>query len=546
LRVSLSIEEKGCWGPAAEWVLGEMLGTLGLSPARELGGAPPHLVIAYGAVPAGLPPGTAVVRIPCSPSSSPDEYEPDRLEDFGSGAGRGVPPFLPDEGGPGRVRLSFDIVAPAFHILSRKEETGGERDDLDRFRPEGSWLVRRGFLQEPVVDRFAGFLLAAVEEALASAKKAALRIEPWPGGETFAVALTHDQDQALRWKRRMARHLFRSLAGGGEGRRAALRSLRSDIREGRVSPLHFTEWMWREEKRRGIRSTFFFLATPRDRFDRRYEVGSPPFREFLRRASKEGAAIGLHGGLESYRSAPMLRVERERIADAAGIEPSGVRMHYLRLRAPETWEAEKEAGFSYDASLGYPDHPGFRAGSAMPFRPLRQESFLLFPLVGMDRALLAAGIRGGDEYERWSLPVREVGGLLSILWHPYFVNREFGSEREDAFLSLLDWMEGQKRSAWITTLDEAHRWWEARRLFSIPSVSMDGERTRLFCRFGAPLSSARLTALPTSSDIRIEGTKGLRASLGGTAERRSVDLSEIEGGGEITLSLLPRRRRGER
>jgi hypothetical protein len=396
------------------------------------------------------------------------------------------------------------------------------------------------------VDRFARVLLSAMEEALASAGKAALRIEPWPGGETFAIALTHDQDQALRWERRLGRHLIHTLAGGGGGRRASIRWLLQDVREGRVSPLRFTEWIWAEEKRRGIRSTFFFLGTPRDRFGRRYRVGSPPFRAFLGRASEEGAAIGLHGGLDAYRSAERLREERERVAEAAGAEPLGVRMHYLRLRTPETWKAEEEAGFAYDASLGYPDHPGFRGGSAMPFRPFRQEGLLLFPLAGMDRALLAAGIADGESWERWSLPARKVGGLLSILWHPYFVSRELGAEREGAFLSLLDWMEGERRSAWIATLDEAYRWWEARRLFSIPSSSMDGERTRISCRFGAPLPSARLTPLPLSSDIRIEGTNGLRAAPGGTGEQRSVDLSEIEGGGEITLSLLPRRRRGDR
>lgn len=561
MRIVLFIENRNDGAEAVEWTLREMLGSAGLSVSREPSFDTGSLVVAYGGRPSRIAEGTPLVIVPRHRDDFTAPYSPPpperfsfRLEEDGicfppldhagdaeaiwrDRSGRAIACRVP--GRAGEVRLLFDPVAPAHSILSREEEPLGRKDDLNRFKPGSSWMKKHGVLSEPVVDMLGDLLVAAIGESLRDAGAAAVRLRPWPGGESFAVALTHDQDQSIRWRRRLAKHTLQTLIGGPSGRGEALRLATRDVREGAVSPLILSEKMVNREKKLDLRSSFFFLAVDRDRFDRRYNVSSPPFRGFLRKIADDGFTIGLHGGIESYLSTMTLKVEREIVSEAADREIIGVRQHYLRLQVPETWKAQHAAGFSYDASLGFPDDPGFRAGTSFPFRPTGTDSPLVFPLIGMDRALLTGGISTPEEWERWAEPVRRAGGIMNILWHPYAINTDLSDGGEIAYLHLLDWMIGVRKSAWIATLDEIASWWETRRLVTLVESRRDDERTYLRYRFGAPYRSFTLTPLPEKSDIRIEGMSGGEAVISGGRDAGFVSVTNVAAGAELGLSLLP-------
>ena len=98
---------------------------------------------------------------------------------------------------------------------------------------------------------------SATVEQEAVNRLATARLLPWPRGETFAVTLTHDQDQSIRWERRLARHGIQTLRGGGGGRREGVRLTVRDLREGAVSPVILSERIVRWEEEHEIRSTFF-------------------------------------------------------------------------------------------------------------------------------------------------------------------------------------------------------------------------------------------------------------------------------------------------
>jgi hypothetical protein len=315
-----------------------------------------------------------------------------------------------------------------------------------------------------------------------------------------------------------------------------------DAAVGRVSPLLLSERLASWESARGIRSTFFFLAVREDRFGRRYDVGSPPFRRFIRSLLEHGHAAGLHGGIEGYLSRETFVEERRIVSEAAGRPVAGVRQHYLRLRVPETWIAQSEAGLGYDASLGFADAPGFRGGTSFPFRPEAPRDFLVFPLNGMDRALAAAGLTGAEAWDRWSLPARRAGGLVDILWHPYYIDPDLGPEREPLARALLDWVAEKRSEAWVATLDEIASWWAARRLVSTRATDRGG-RSLVRVRFGRPLASASLAAAPRGADIRIEGSDGARAEVADRAAGR-VLVTQIAEGAEVLLSLAPGRAGG--
>ncbi|MFH1679635.1 MAG: hypothetical protein ABIH26_03215 [Candidatus Eisenbacteria bacterium] len=559
MRIVLSIAGAGAKVEAARWTLAQLLEAEGLSVGEQPDGEAPFLHLAYGPEPARSPEGIPAVSIPALRSDLFEGATPEAPIEIAGRAGDvflAFPPLVdlpPGEplardphgraaacrpaGRPHEVRFGFDLVAPAYFVLSRVEERGGPTDDLGRFPPESSWSVRRGLLGEPVADRLGRLLFAAIAEALRGARRATVRVHPWPEGRSFAIALTHDEDLVIRWERRLARHARQALAGGGGGRGAGARLLLRDLREGRIPPTIFSRRMADWESERGVRSTWFFLATPRDRFARRYRVDSPPFRKFLHLLIDRGFAVGLHGGLDSYLSAARLLEERNLVSASAGRPVAGVRQHYARLRVPETWDAQREAGLRYDASLGFPDAPGFRAGTSFPIRPEGAGDFLVFPLHGMDRALAAAGIRSGEAWNGWSAPARRAGGLLDILWHPHFVDTDLDPEREAAFLDLLSWIEGRKGEAWTATLDEMAEWWNARRLAAVSGVRA-GERTVVRVRFGSAIRSARLRPVPPGSDIRLESAAGARVEVAAGPDGH-LSIEEAAAGADIVLSLLP-------
>ncbi|MBN1825888.1 MAG: polysaccharide deacetylase family protein [Candidatus Eisenbacteria bacterium] len=564
--VVLSISPSG-WEDRARWVLRQTLHRIGLGTLRKGPAGEPFLAVVYGDPPSDLPAGTPRVILPRR-ASPPETYIPGRPERFdlpGGGECLAFPPLLdPGEGEPvlrdrsgrplavrsgdrpGEVRFAYDPVAPALFLLSRAEERAGGRDEHDRFRPEESWAVREGLLGEPVTDLLGDAIRSGIEAALAASAAAALRIHPWPEGERFAVAITHDQDLAVRWPRRLARHASSSLLGKGPGRAASIRRFARDLREGAVPPTLYSERIRDAEERRGLCSTFFFLAEKKDRLDVRYDVSSPPFRRFLRSLAERGFAVGLHGGLDSYLSAERLARERAVVSEAADREAVGVRQHYLRLRLPETWIAQAEAGFHYDASLGYPDHPGFRAGTCFPFEPPDWERPLAIPLLGMDRALLRAGVVTPPDWEEWSGPVRRAGGLASVLFHPYAVDPDRGDAGDRAFEGLLDWAASRKGEAWVATLDEAADWWRTRRFVSLLAARREGAETRLRYRFGVPFRALTLTPLPRRSDTRIEEASGGRAEIRVVDGCSAVLLRDFEAGGELVVAVRPRPEGSER
>lgn len=563
MRVLLIAPGKDPRDEQSRWVLGQMLQVLGISAGERPDGEEPYLTIAYGVETAGGPGGAPVVFIPKHERAESEGGRlPDPVEvyDREGESFLAFPPFdaLPHgealwrdrRGGvaavregawPNRVRFGFDLVLPARRLLSRREEKEGPRDILDRYRPERSWLAEWDLFGEPVVDRLGSMLRAAIEAALSGAGMAMTRILPWPLGETFAIALTHDQDQSVRWERRLVRHGLQALRGGGGGRGKGLHLALRDAREGAVPPTLLSERIVRWEGDHDIRSTFFFLAVERDRFARRYRVESPPFRRFLREIGERGFAVGLHGGLDSYLSPDVLRREREKVEESLGREIAGVRQHYVRIRVPETWAVQREVGFVYDASLGYPDTLGFRGGTSFPFHPFGLGNFVEIPFHGMDRALVAEGITNHGAWDIWSAPARRVGGLIDILWHPYFTDPDLGEERQHQFRGLLAWMAGWRGEAWIATLDEVASWWNARHLAAGAGAWRREDRTFVRHRFPEALPAATLTPAPAASEIRIESAEGVTAeTVDGPAGRR-VAIRSASRGGEIVVSLRPPR-----
>ncbi len=291
-----------------------------------------------------------------------------------------------------------------------------------------------------------------------------LERRPYPGGERFLVALTHDVD----------------LLGGG-GFRTAARKLagavvhrsRRRLREGLTfgvdawgfrDPDYPLEAMLDAEGGRG--STCFFLVrqeAPQDGYPERYK---PALRLALERTRAAGLEVGLHASYRARDRAGAIAEEARELG-----EPQGLRHHYLRSDPPHLAAECRAAALRYDSSIGWPSLPGLRAGTPYPYRlwdaERRAPGAWELPLAVMDATLSEERYLslGPDDAYATAVealePVAEHGGAVAILWHPPQHHPRLSRGYDEVYRRLLAWIDarGGLAGSAAETLDR----WEARR-----------------------------------------------------------------------------------
>lgn len=285
-----------------------------------------------------------------------------------------------------------DPLAFAFWWLAREEERLADEDSFDehgRFRYDASALSR---LEDP---------LAAPVDELATTLAEALR--PWcaplvEGDPAWRLVLTHDIDLPWRWtwtgRRRAARALRDALRRGraaSAARTAAALVAMPAMRMVGRDPWSNARRIAALEERLGASSTSYLLVgahTPEDGDDELHARGASYLRALVA-LDESGDRIGLHGSYTSSVVTGRLALERERIERDTGRTVTDHRFHYLRHRPVEAWPMLDRAGIRTDASLGYAEQPGFRAGTAHPYRAWDHEAgtpldLVVIPLAVMD------------------------------------------------------------------------------------------------------------------------------------------------------------------
>jgi peptidoglycan/xylan/chitin deacetylase (PgdA/CDA1 family) len=334
-------------------------------------------------------------------------------------------------------RPTGDDVAEAFFHLARLEEHGAPRDRHGRFEASSSCLDPL----DPPVERL----------------RRRLGVEPprWRGAR-FAVVLTHDVDIPWRWTRvgvRWAASRLKSHARAGR-----VGSALSEVRGLTGIPLHKvrgTDPNWRFDRivalegEHGVRSTFFVMAAHRHRADGPTPAVYDRLRgRLVETISGGGGELGLHG---SYTAAedPALLAEEKRTLEALGGRIAGQRYHYLRVDPHRNLSTLDRLGFAYDATLGFPDAPGFRAGIAQPFHPWdvatdRPLSLVEIPLAAMDVTFSEERFLGVStaEAERRLLALvgwaAEHGGGFAVLWHTDRFDRGIARGWDRLYVRLID------------------------------------------------------------------------------------------------------------
>ncbi|MDQ7095572.1 hypothetical protein REC12_18445 [Desulfosporosinus sp. PR] len=370
---------------------------------------------------------------------------------------------------------------------------------------------REAGVGEPVLDQ----MLEELRQVFRQDVGHYLELPPIPWGHAYALTLTHDLDILSLKEMPVARTFL------GYFYRSSLVNWKR-WRSGKVRTSEFTQTLWEMartwaakiglgqdvwqralprllelEKALGVRSSLYFMPFPgkpgmlpahpdhsaqeeapanRASF---YDVAKQ--RTLLSRLEQEGWEAGVHG-IDAWYAEREARAEHQRIARLTGQQELGVRMHWLYFDTPASFRSLEQGGFLYDATFGYNEVVGFRAGTLQPYHPLNCRTLWELPLHIQDGALLGEEHLNLSREEAFAqaLPVlawaKRFGGAVSLLWH----NQSFTAPRfwGEVYERLIK--RGQEDGAWIAVPRDILSWFTCRRECRI-GLTREGTTWKITC-----------------------------------------------------------------
>lgn len=342
---------------------------------------------------------------------------------WGQGAVGGHKP-LAEISESGTLVFNADILASTFFMLSRWEETVvSMRAKYERFPATASVAYKQGFLDRPLVDEYALILRHWLR----------VMMPRWtPQKRSFSIKLSHDVDRVGRLRR-----WYDAIPAGGLDlfRHRSVHRARQTIAEGLAQAFtpHRTLYSQRirllaelSHKYGFAGDAFYLMAADPGPEDGDYDIASPLITRYVRDLTAQGFEIGLHASFHTLNNPEKLAQEKERLDAVLGHADYGGRQHNLRFEVPSTWRHWEQVGLSYDSTMSYADHEGFRCGTCHPFQPFdvqenRQMKLWEWPLIVMDGSLRDYRQLTPEQGEHRILELatrcRQVEGTFTLLWH---------------------------------------------------------------------------------------------------------------------------------
>jgi hypothetical protein len=330
-----------------------------------------------------------------------------------------------------------DLLKSIFHLLSGYEELKiGARDAYGRSPYSESLQFQLGIIETPVVNYYMQIIAEGVRQ-FCELNRIPLGINPVL--EAPILMLSHDVDLIDAYDLKETGYKFKQLlglAGSPYTRREKFRDASNALLHflnpfSRENPFWNFEQLMEWESQRGFHSTYFFLEKDGDYDNSRYRFHHRRIRKLIGELSGRGHEIGIHGTMQSFNDPDAMRRTVEHLRAVSPKPVDGIRQHYLKFRPDLTARIQSDAGLTYDASLGFPEHDGFRNSYCWPcrffdFRNNRSMDFWEIPLTFMDvthfqyrKLSLEQSMRS---VEKLAAEVVKFNGIFSLLWHNSFFN----------------------------------------------------------------------------------------------------------------------------
>jgi hypothetical protein len=316
------------------------------------------------------------------------------------------------------INGNVDPLAAIFYVLSRMEEYNSQiLDKHGRFPATNSVLYRFNWLDKVVCDRWAeAFISYLLENKLLhySRKPSDVEIQP-----------TFDIDNAYAFKlKRGLRHWFAIVKDILKGRTHRIIEREQVIYGGHKDPYDTYEQIESLSKE-GYNIRMFWLLGDYTKFDRNISFRNQRHRKLINRMSKS-ADVYIHPSYKSNSYEFYLNAEKERLEEILNVPIEHARQHYLKVHFPYTYQHLEIAEIRHEYSMGFPEHYGFRAGTARPFRWFDLErnkisSLTVHPFAYMDGTLheymKISPSEAKQVIQKLYNEVREFGGEFLFIWH---------------------------------------------------------------------------------------------------------------------------------
>jgi hypothetical protein len=376
---------------------------------------------------------------------------------------------------------NVDLIGGLARLLTLADET--QIDERSRDRREifsvADLPAARGHVRlEPLVE----YHSTALYQQLRSLAPELSKSRPlWPTGRRYAVMVTHDTDAVA------LNAPLEILFNGAKAilRRDAIRARMAWdglTRKAKDPLLGFETWA-EMERAAGLRSAFYLFGRGKvwpHINDCRSTVFNRAINwDVLRSLANEGWEFGLHPPIRAKALTDEFVWGKQALEERLRRPVHGLRHHYLALdwRQPHrTFRKHLSAGFRYDASIGWHDDAGFRAGTCLPYRPFDPERGTALDMYELPTTLqdwhvisnggnVAAALRRAFGVAQ---KVRQVGGILNLDWHTEAAVDDYCYRNQRTTLALLLAQLQAGADAWFVTPWELTQYWHERLRVLLP------------------------------------------------------------------------------
>ena len=281
--------------------------------------------------------------------------------------------------------LGFDIFSSVFFMVSRYEEyLKFEGDQFGRFKASDTSAFQNNFLQKPIVN-----IWIENFKKLLQNKFQGLKFKT----HLFNSIVTYDIDVAFKYK---GRSIGRTLGSGLKdilGFRAQnFKERIQTLLQSKKDPWDIYEDLQKSISRNNLSTIFFFLLADKSEHDRNLNYQNPLMNRLVNQIDSF-SEIGIHPSFHTSAFPEKILIEKERLENISSQKIFKSRQHYLKFNLPDTFNALLSSGISEEYSMGFPEMPGFRAGTCKPFYfyDLKNEqvtSLKIFPVTCMDATFI--------------------------------------------------------------------------------------------------------------------------------------------------------------
>ncbi|WP_461533205.1 polysaccharide deacetylase family protein [Sinomicrobium sp.] len=343
---------------------------------------------------------------------------------------------------PENIKLGVDIFGSCFFMLSRYEELVIEEKDIHgRFPAKQSLAYKEGFLMRPVVDEYTELLWGAINFLWPDCRR-----KRRSGKTLVSCDVDYLKDSGAYFPgivKRMAGDLLvrKSL-------KEVLKSIRSFyqvavLKKKYDDPFYSFDLMMDVCEEQNLKMAFYFIPKNNKKsIDGDYDIDSDEVIKLMQKIMKRGHEIGYHASYDSYKEIEKTIAEvtlLKKVYEKAGgnaDDITGGRQHYLRWETGVTEKNWEAAGLTYDSTLGYAEHIGFRCGTSHEYnfydcvnrKPMKLK---IRPLLIMDCSLIDKKYMGLDfdtAMNQAALLRRKSfvnRGNFTLLWHNSFLRESF-------------------------------------------------------------------------------------------------------------------------